>query len=65
MWAAKGGHLVVLQWAHANGCPWDERKCAEAARGGHLEMLQWLHENGCPWDARTCEYAARKGTSRF
>ena len=22
--AAKGGHLEVLQWARANGCPWDE-----------------------------------------
>ena len=20
--AAKGGHLEVLQWARANGCPW-------------------------------------------
>jgi hypothetical protein len=20
--AAEGGHLSVLQWAHANGCPW-------------------------------------------
>jgi hypothetical protein len=22
--AAEGGHLEVLQWARANGCPWDE-----------------------------------------
>ena len=31
--AAEGGHLEVLQWARANGCPWDEETCAYAARG--------------------------------
>ena len=30
--AAEGGHLEVLQWARANGCPWDEwTTCAYAA----------------------------------
>jgi hypothetical protein len=37
--AAKGW-LGVLQWARANGCPWDESTCAQAAAGGHLEVLQ-------------------------
>jgi hypothetical protein len=27
----------VLQWARANGCPWDESTCANAAERGHLE----------------------------
>jgi len=40
----------VLQWARANGCPWDEETCAFATIGGHLEVLQWLHANGCPWN---------------
>jgi hypothetical protein len=22
--AAKGGHLEVLEWAHENGCPWEQ-----------------------------------------
>jgi hypothetical protein len=48
--AAKGGHLNILQWARANGCPWDEGTCDEAAWGGHLEVLQWARANGCPWD---------------
>jgi len=30
----------VLQWARANGCPWDEDTCTSAAQGGHLEVLQ-------------------------
>ena len=51
--AAKGGQLEVLQWARANGCPWDEETCAFATIGGHLEVLQWLHANGCPWDTDT------------
>jgi hypothetical protein len=36
----------MLQWARANGCPWDEFTCAYAAEGGHLEMLQWARANG-------------------
>jgi len=37
--AALGGHLEVLQWARANGCPWDIRTCHAAAEGGHLKVL--------------------------
>jgi uncharacterized protein YabN with tetrapyrrole methylase and pyrophosphatase domain len=45
-----GGHLEVLLWARANGCPWDEEACMEAATGGRLHVLQWARANGCPWD---------------
>jgi hypothetical protein len=44
----------MLQWARANGCPWDESVCRIAAEGGHLEVLQWARANGCPWDETTC-----------
>ena len=45
---AKVGKLEVLQWARANGCPWDEyNTCSAAERRGHLEVLQWV-ANGCP-----------------
>ena len=57
--AAGGGHLEVLKWARANGCPWDEATCAWAAKYGHLEVLKWARENGCPWDEWTCANAAR------
>ena len=53
--AAMGGHLEVLQWARANGCPWDEKTCMHAAEGGHLEVLQWARANGCPWDVHVHE----------
>ena len=43
----------MLQWARANGCPWDEWTCEGAAKGGHLEVLQWVRANGCPWDVDT------------
>jgi hypothetical protein len=48
--AARNGHLGMLQWARANGCPWDEVTCRRAARNGDLKMLQWARANGCPWD---------------
>jgi len=51
----------VLQWARAQGCPWDEETCSEAAYGGHLEVLQWARAQGCPWDNQTCQRAADGG----
>jgi hypothetical protein len=59
--AAKYGHLEVLQWARANGCPWDEKTCLGAAEGGHLEVLLWARTNGCPWDERVMYIAAQNG----
>ena len=38
--AAENGHLEVLKWARANGCPWNEETCRAAASSGHLEMLK-------------------------
>jgi hypothetical protein len=34
----------LLQWARANGCPWDKWTCAAAIREGQLDVLQWLRE---------------------
>ena len=53
--------LPLLQWARAEGCPWDWRMCAEAALGGHLESLQWLRASGCEWNSFTCAEAAHGG----
>jgi len=55
------GWLSVLQWARANGCPWDEETCGAAAKNGHLEVLQWARANECPWDETTCTLAAVGG----
>ena len=47
--AAEGGHLEVLKWLRAEGCPWDARVCANALEGEHLEVLEWLLAEGCPY----------------
>merc|ERR1719443_954090 len=60
-YAAMNGHLEVLQWARAHGCPWNTSTCAEAAENGHLEVLQWARAHGCPWGEDTCAYAAEGG----
>ena len=44
MYAAMEGHLEVLQWAHANGCPWDRNTRNFAS--GHV--LEWAVANGVP-----------------
>ncbi|KAL6070695.1 Ankyrin repeat-containing domain [Balamuthia mandrillaris] len=58
---AANGCLGALQWARANGYPWNDRVCMHAAENGHLEVLKWARENGCPWNAMTCTWAARGG----
>jgi hypothetical protein len=32
--------MEVLQWAHANGCPWDESTCSTAAAGEGAERIR-------------------------
>jgi hypothetical protein len=59
--AAWGGHLEVLKWAHSHGCPWDGKTCKYAAMFGHLESLQWARANGCQWNWKTCASAAQHG----
>jgi hypothetical protein len=51
--AAKGGHLVILQWLPANGCDWSADTCHMDAVGGHLAVLQWAWASGCAWNAAT------------
>lgn len=46
--AARGGHLEVLKWLHAKGCPWDPDSYLELAKDMYNEMLKWLRANGCP-----------------
>ena len=59
--AARGGHLEMLQWARANGCPWNEMTCSGAATGGHLDVPRWAREKGCPWSEETRAMAGRLG----
>lgn len=47
--AIQHGHLEVLQWLRARGCPWGHGACYAAASGGHFRLLRWCVENGCPW----------------
>ena len=62
-WAAFGGHLELVKWLRANGCPWGVRTSAYAARGGQLEVLQWMRAQDppCPWNFKVCSSAARNG----
>ncbi|CAN0196883.1 unnamed protein product [Ascophyllum nodosum] len=59
--AADGGHLEVLKWARAQGCPFGFDTSCAAARGGHLEVLKWLVQQGCPCDEYMCSAAAEGG----
>jgi hypothetical protein len=59
--AAEGGHLDLLQWAYANGCPLDDWVTCKAAAIGRLDIIQWARSQDCPWDEYTPRYAAKEG----
>jgi hypothetical protein len=46
--AAYSGHLEILQWAVANGCPWDKKTLQYAEMNGQSAVLEWAKANGCP-----------------
>ena len=56
--AAESGHLEILQWLRAEGCPWNGGTCYYMVDQGHAEVLRWARENGAPWDAATRDRAA-------
>ena len=58
--AAMGGHIEVLKWLRAEGCPWYYETCLFAVDKGHVELLRWARENGCPWHPATRDKAAAK-----
>ena len=53
--------LEILQWAHMNGCPWNEDTCALAATSDNFKILQWVRMNGCPCNESTCADAVANG----
>ena len=53
--------VALLQWARAQGCPWNEATCEAAARGGHLQTLQWARAQGCPCGPEMLELLQGQG----
>ena len=54
--AASKGHLDVVKWLRANGCPWDEDVCIRAAEHKHWDTLQYLVDNKCPGWSQYAEH---------
>lgn len=54
-----------MQWAHANGFPWDSATCSEAAALGRLDVLQWACFNDGPWDKDTFFKGCCRWTSSY
>ena len=61
MHAAGKGDLWLLEWAIAQGCPWNVYTCAMAARKGQFQVLKWAIKNGCPCAKETREMAENAG----
>lgn len=64
--------LEILQWAHLEGCTWNEylqwarqegwpwsvTTCSGSAAERHLDILRWARQEGCAWSVTTCSNAA-------
>jgi hypothetical protein len=59
--AQSGNNLNVLQFLHAEGCPWHPNVCGAAGEAGDLEQLKWLFSHGATVDNSTAMIAARGG----
>lgn len=45
MWAAAGGHILVLKWARRNGCRWRLKKCyRNADKHGQGHVMEWIEK---------------------
>jgi len=49
-----------MDYAHINGCPWDEDTCAYATESGNLVCLVYAHSHECPWDENLFVSAYRR-----
>jgi hypothetical protein len=47
--AAMCNELSVLQYLHAQGCPWNHEATGAAARRGNFEMLRWTRTHRTAW----------------
>ncbi len=61
IYAAKYGHVEILQWAKDNEMTEKFNLCNIAAAYGHLNMLQWARNNGYEWYVDVCHHAAENG----
>ncbi len=46
--ALKSGHVGLLSWLLAHGCPWDADAVAASLKGSSAEQLEWLMQHGAP-----------------
>ncbi|WBR14780.1 Ankyrin repeat protein [Pandoravirus kuranda] len=56
--AAHAGYHNLVEWACAEGCPWDVHAPTAALQGGHAALFCRLVDSGRPWNVRDCLSAA-------
>lgn len=56
--AARAGYQSLVEWACAEGCPWDIRAPTAALQGGHTTLFRRLVDLGSPWSVVDCLGAA-------
>jgi hypothetical protein len=59
--------LEMLDWAHVNGCPWQNtyESLELSFERDHREILTWFSEHKIGFSVETCARAAHEGKSKF
>ena len=62
IYAVIGGHLDILKWAHANGCPWNKAACLERHLPDNIRawILSGAGDHGCLQQAIAKSAAPRR-----
>ena len=65
--AAKGGHLALLQFLRSQGCPWNKSTTGLAAAHDHLHILEYTQTQDppCPLHKYAFYHATRNGHLRI
>ena len=58
--AARGGHLEVLQWARANGAPWNEGLAQMPRKAATWRCCSGRARTAAPWDERLARCRGRR-----
>ena len=57
----ENGHLDIMKWLLANGCPCNNLTFHAASGNGNLDNMKWLRANGCPFGKATFYNAVVNG----
>lgn len=51
---------TTIQYAHENGCPWDENVTRIAVEHRHIQCIKYAYEHDCPVDENVASFVTEE-----